>query len=160
MCLVCGEMVCSQSYCCQTELEGVTSGAATAHARTCGAGTGMFLRFYRPISVHYCSQWVYLFNRVRDCQIVLLAGRNRGCFYQPPYLDAYGETDQLLRYLMKYFFEYLPLFSYYRRGNPLHLCQERYDKLHRLWIAHGIQEEVAHCLEANANLMNFEWSHM
>ena len=44
MCLVCGMMLCSQSYCCQTELETLTVGAATAHAHTCGAGTGMFLR--------------------------------------------------------------------------------------------------------------------
>lgn len=45
MCLVCGTVVCSQSYCCQTDIEdGVTIGAATAHANTCGAGTGIFLR--------------------------------------------------------------------------------------------------------------------
>ena len=45
MCLVCGAMLCSQSYCCQTELAGVGAvGAATAHANTHGAGTGVFLR--------------------------------------------------------------------------------------------------------------------
>ena len=44
MCLVCGKMLCSQSYCCQTELNGQSVGAATAHAHFCGAGTGVFLR--------------------------------------------------------------------------------------------------------------------
>jgi len=45
MCLVCGEVVCSQSYCCQTEVDSVMVGAATAHASVCGAGTGIFLRY-------------------------------------------------------------------------------------------------------------------
>lgn len=45
MCLVCGKMLCSQSYCCQTEFEGVTVGAATEHAYKCGAGAGIFLRY-------------------------------------------------------------------------------------------------------------------
>ena len=81
MCLVCGMMLCSQSYCCQTEMEdsGVTVGAATAHAHVCGAGTGVFLR-------------------VRECQVLLMSGRTKGCFFAPPYLDNYGETDQGLRY--------------------------------------------------------------
>ena len=69
MCLVCGEVICSQSYCCQVTLEdGKNVGACTAHAEICGAGCGIFLR-------------------VRDCKVVLLAGRNKGCFVQPPYVD-------------------------------------------------------------------------
>ncbi len=44
MCLVCGEVVCSQSYCCQAELDGETVGACTAHADSCGARVGIFLR--------------------------------------------------------------------------------------------------------------------
>ena len=35
--------------------------------------------------------------RVRDCQIILLAGKTKGCFVHPPYIDDYGETDQGLR---------------------------------------------------------------
>jgi len=50
MCLVCGEVVCSQSYCCQTDIEGVTVGAATLHASVCGAGTGIFLRYLSSLS--------------------------------------------------------------------------------------------------------------
>lgn len=78
MCLVCGAMLCSQSYCCQPELErNGTVGACTHHAHYCGAGIGMFLR-------------------IRDCEILLL-GIGKGCFVSPPYLDEYGETDQGLR---------------------------------------------------------------
>ena len=38
MCLVCGKVVCSQSFCCQTELDGQSVGACAAHTLTCGAG--------------------------------------------------------------------------------------------------------------------------
>ena len=44
LCLVCGTMLCSQSTCCQSQLEGEDVGACTAHAATCGAGVGVFLR--------------------------------------------------------------------------------------------------------------------
>ncbi|KAL3874810.1 hypothetical protein ACJMK2_037773 [Sinanodonta woodiana] len=124
MCLVCGKMLCSQSYCCQTEFMGVTMGAATEHAYLCGAGSGVFLR-------------------VRECQILLLAGKTRGCFVPPPYLDIYGETDQGLR-----------------RGNPLHLCTEGYRNLQRLWMTHAIPETVAHNLESNAHLLTIDWQHL
>ncbi|KAG7252722.1 hypothetical protein CRUP_011969 [Coryphaenoides rupestris] len=44
LCLVCGVMLCSQSTCCLTFLGGEDVGACTAHATTCGAGVGIFLR--------------------------------------------------------------------------------------------------------------------
>lgn len=78
MCLVCGEMLCSQSYCCQIELNETMVGACTYHASKCGTGVGVFLR-------------------VRDCEIVFLRSPHRGAFMCPPYLDEYGETDQGLR---------------------------------------------------------------
>ena len=59
MCLVCGTMLCSQSYCCQTELEGQMVGACTYHTHFCGAGVGIFLR-------------------IRDCKVLLLAGKSKG----------------------------------------------------------------------------------
>lgn len=79
MCLVCEEMLCSQSYCCQTELsKNMMVGACTYHASKCGAGVGIFLR-------------------VRECEVLFLRSPNRGCFITPPYLDEYGEPDQGLR---------------------------------------------------------------
>ncbi|XP_039257407.2 E3 ubiquitin-protein ligase UBR2-like isoform X1 [Styela clava] len=80
MCLVCGVVLCSQSYCCQQTLPGkdVQVGACTFHTLQCGASTGMFLR-------------------VREAAIVLLHGVYRGCFAPAPYLDRHGETDKGLR---------------------------------------------------------------
>ncbi|XP_072121138.1 E3 ubiquitin-protein ligase UBR2 isoform X2 [Mobula birostris] len=124
LCLVCGGMLCSQSYCCQTELEGEDVGACTAHTYTCGCGVGIFLR-------------------VRESQVLFLAGKTKGCFYPPPYLDDYGETDQGLR-----------------RGNPLHLCKERYRKLQKLWQQHSITEEIGRAQEANQTLVGIDWQHL
>uniref|UniRef100_A0AAR2KYN6 E3 ubiquitin-protein ligase n=1 Tax=Pygocentrus nattereri TaxID=42514 RepID=A0AAR2KYN6_PYGNA len=124
LCLVCGTMLCSQSYCCQTELEGEDVGACTAHTFACGAGVGIFLR-------------------VRESQVLFLAGKTKGCFYAPPYLDDYGETDQGLR-----------------RGNPLHLCRERYRKIQKLWRQHSITEEIGHAQEANQTLVGIDWQHL
>lgn len=118
MCLICGEMLCSQTYCCQTELHKTLVGACTNHTYYCGAGAGIFLR-------------------VRECEILLLASPNRGCFMAPPYLDDYGEADQGLR-----------------RGNPLHLCKDRYRKLQLLWLSHSIQEEIARAIESSQSIID------
>jgi len=123
MCLVCGEVVCSHSYCCQVELDRVSVGACTAHAHSCCAGAGIFLR-------------------VRECKIIMLTGRTRGCFVAAPYLDQYGESDQGLK-----------------RGNPLTLCAERYKKLHRIWLNHGISEEVIRNLESSGVSLA-DWIHL
>uniref|UniRef100_A0A7N6ABE3 E3 ubiquitin-protein ligase n=1 Tax=Anabas testudineus TaxID=64144 RepID=A0A7N6ABE3_ANATE len=124
LCLICGSMLCSQSYCCQTEVDGEDVGACTAHAFTCGAGLGLFLR-------------------VRESQVLFVAGKTKGCFYPPPYLDDYGETDQGLK-----------------RGNPLHLCSERYRKIERLWRQHAIAEVIGHAQEANQTLVAIDWQHL
>ncbi|XP_075902159.1 E3 ubiquitin-protein ligase UBR2 isoform X1 [Nelusetta ayraudi] len=124
LCLVCGSLLCSQSYCCQTEVEGEDVGACTAHTFTCGAGLGLFLR-------------------VRESQVLFVAGKTKGCFYPPPYLDDYGETDQGLK-----------------RGNPLHLCVQRYQKIERLWRQHGIAEVIGHAQEANQTLVAIDWQHL
>ncbi|KAM4624786.1 E3 ubiquitin-protein ligase UBR1 [Polymixia lowei] len=121
LCLFCGTMLCSQSTCCQTQLDGEDVGACTAHAATCGAGVGMFLR-------------------IRECEIILKASKTRGSTYPAPYLDDYGETDPQLG-----------------RGNPLHLCPERYRKLHQLWQQHCILEEIARSLEVVNVMFAFEW---
>lgn len=53
-------------------------GAVVAHALRCGAGAGAFLR-------------------VRECELLLLAAPARGAMQPAPYLDSYGETDQVRR---------------------------------------------------------------
>lgn len=64
MCLICGEIVCAQNYCCQ-RMVGIGKdepiGAANFHARQCGAGMSIFLR-------------------IRDCKIMLLTTEGRGEF--------------------------------------------------------------------------------
>ncbi|XP_068608567.1 E3 ubiquitin-protein ligase UBR1 [Brachionichthys hirsutus] len=121
LCLFCGAMLCSQSSCCLSQLDGEDVGACTAHAAICGAGVGMFLR-------------------IRECEIILMASRTRGSTYPAPYLDDYGETDPRLG-----------------RGNPLHLCPERYKKLNQLWRQHCILEEIARSLEVVNVVFAFEW---
>ncbi|XP_038072010.1 E3 ubiquitin-protein ligase UBR2-like isoform X2 [Patiria miniata] len=124
LCLVCGAVVCSQSYCCQTEIDGETVGACTSHAITCGAGVGLYLR-------------------VRECQLLMMSAKNKGCVHQTPYLDEYGEPDLNLR-----------------RGNPLHLSQEHYNQLHETWLSHSIPSQVAHRLEANNSLLTIDWQNL
>nr|XP_009914047.1 PREDICTED: E3 ubiquitin-protein ligase UBR1-like isoform X2 [Haliaeetus albicilla] len=121
LCLFCGAMLCSQNTCCQELVNGEELGACTSHALQCGAGVCMFLK-------------------IRECRVVLIEGKTRGCLYPAPYLDEYGETDPGLK-----------------RGNPLHLCRERYRKLHLLWQQHCIIEEIARSQETNQIFFGFNW---
>lgn len=86
LCLICGEMLCSQPFCCQKQIFKKRVGCCTAHTHNCCGTSGVFLR-------------------VAECQVLLLhlnmSGEEfqiRGCFVPAPYLDDYGETDQGLRY--------------------------------------------------------------
>jgi len=74
MCLICGKMLCSQSYCCQRVLNGESVGACTYHMSECSGQNGIFLR-------------------VRDCQLVMMSSFARGCNKPAPYVDEFGETD-------------------------------------------------------------------
>lgn len=122
MCLLCGTVLCSQNTCCQEVVNGEELGACTTHALQCGAGICIFLK-------------------IRECRVVLIEGKTRGCIYAAPYLDEYGETDPGLK-----------------RGNPLRLSHERYRKLHLLWQQHCIIEEIAHSLEISQMFFGFNWS--
>uniref|UniRef100_A0A8C2B7C4 E3 ubiquitin-protein ligase n=1 Tax=Cyprinus carpio TaxID=7962 RepID=A0A8C2B7C4_CYPCA len=87
-----------------------------------------------------CGAGVGMFLRVRECEIVLMASKTRGSPYPAPYLDDYGETDPQLG-----------------RGNPLHLCPERYRKLLHMWQQHCVLEEIARSLEVLNVMFPFEW---
>uniref|UniRef100_A0A8C3HHS2 E3 ubiquitin-protein ligase n=1 Tax=Chrysemys picta bellii TaxID=8478 RepID=A0A8C3HHS2_CHRPI len=87
-----------------------------------------------------CGAGVCMFLKIRACRVVLIEGKTRGCLYPAPYLDEYGETDPDLK-----------------RGNPLHLCHERYRKLHLLWQQHCIIEEIARSQETNQIIFGFNW---
>uniref|UniRef100_A0A670I4H8 E3 ubiquitin-protein ligase n=1 Tax=Podarcis muralis TaxID=64176 RepID=A0A670I4H8_PODMU len=88
----------------------------------------------------HCGAGVCIFLKIRDCKVILIGGKTRGSFYPAPYLDEYGETDPNLA-----------------RGNPLHLCHERYRKLHLLWQQHCIIEEIARSQETNQIFFGFNW---
>ena len=64
-----------------------------------------------------------------------------GCYLSPPFIDEFGERDQGLL-----------------RGNPLHLCEASYKDLHRLWLRHGIPEQIAHALEISSSLAATNWA--
>uniref|UniRef100_A0A8C4LYA4 E3 ubiquitin-protein ligase n=1 Tax=Equus asinus asinus TaxID=83772 RepID=A0A8C4LYA4_EQUAS len=121
LCLFCGAILCSQNICCQEIVNGEEVGACIFHALHCGAGVCIFLK-------------------IRECRVVLVEGKARGCAYPAPYLDEYGETDPGLK-----------------RGNPLHLSRERYRKLHLVWQQHCIVEEIARSQETNQMLFGFNW---
>ncbi|KAG8505315.1 E3 ubiquitin-protein ligase UBR1 [Galemys pyrenaicus] len=121
LCLFCGTILCSQNICCQEVVNGEEVGACIFHALHCGAGVCIFLK-------------------IRECRVVLVEGKARGCAYPAPYLDEYGETDPGLK-----------------RGNPLHLSHERYRKLHLVWQQHCIIEEIARSQETNQMLFGFNW---
>lgn len=123
MCLVCGQILCSQSYCCQKQVGKESTGACRYHMLHCSGPMGVFLR-------------------IRDCAIVLMTTRNRGCFRPAPYVDEFGEADQG-----------------FRRGNPLHLNEELYHKLRQLWLQQGIAEEVVNQYEIDHRNMQYDWGH-
>eukprot|EP00111_Clytia_hemisphaerica_P018489 TCONS_00054716-protein len=77
LCLICGEMICSQCYCCVNEkgMPNQSFGASAVHIQQCGQGVGAFLK-------------------IRDCEIYLLYNQRKGVFIAAPYLDSYGEPDR------------------------------------------------------------------
>ncbi|PFH58749.1 hypothetical protein XA68_13287 [Ophiocordyceps unilateralis] len=82
ICLFCGELLCSQSTCCQQPTvisnEPTRIGGAQRHIRKCQRNMGVFL------NIRKCTT-VYLF-------------RQSGSFTTAPYIDKYGETDFQLRH--------------------------------------------------------------
>lgn len=96
-------------------------GSCTYHAYECSAGVGVFLR-------------------IRNCQILLLSGRSKGCYMPAPYIDDHGETDFGLL-----------------RGNPLHLNLQHYEKLQQMWLTHAIPEQISRTLEYSAYASSVNW---
>ncbi|KAF9169045.1 hypothetical protein BGX20_010877 [Mortierella sp. AD010] len=77
LCLCCGIIVCSQSFCCLEGLDSDGRGECNTHALTCTGPVGIFLL-------------------IKKCVILLLHVRN-GCFHPAPFLDEHGEADLGLR---------------------------------------------------------------
>jgi len=141
ICLTCGEIVVRQS--------------ATSPPPTTTSGMifqSILDQNVGPCNNHtqQCCGSIGLYLRVKECSLLLLniihdgrGNKARGALMPAPYLDEYGETDQNLR-----------------RGNPLHLCEERYRTLHRKWLSHGIPELISRNMELNhASIYTHNWSH-
>jgi BMFP domain-containing protein YqiC len=96
-------------------------GSCTYHAHECSGGVGVFLR-------------------IRNCQILLLSGRSKGCYMPAPYIDDHGETDFGLI-----------------RGNPLHLNRQLYERLQNTWMNHAIPEQISRTLEYSSYASNINW---
>uniref|UniRef100_H2ZUK3 E3 ubiquitin-protein ligase n=1 Tax=Latimeria chalumnae TaxID=7897 RepID=H2ZUK3_LATCH len=88
-----------------------------------------------------CGAGIGMFLRVRHIKTAMRLVS--ACFLSTPYRVGHGACIANLR-----------------RGNPLHLCQERYRKLYLLWQQHCIMEEVARIQEVNPTIFDFEWQQL
>ncbi len=77
LCLLCGDIVCLQSFCCQSEDDG-EKGEGNQHMETCGGAVGAYFKI--------------------KSNLVLLLYQGNGTFhFLSPYLDSHGEIDVGLR---------------------------------------------------------------
>ncbi|KAH6595845.1 hypothetical protein BASA50_005572 [Batrachochytrium salamandrivorans] len=74
LCVLCGMILCSQSYCCSDE----DHGECNQHIQECGGSIGIFLL-------------------IKQAMMILLLPNGKGTFMDLPYLDAHGEVDPQLR---------------------------------------------------------------
>lgn len=56
LCLVCGTIVCVQSYCCQTESDGQMVGASTVHSRKLVALNSVIVKVSTRVTENYQKQ--------------------------------------------------------------------------------------------------------
>lgn len=75
ICLFCGEIFCSQAYCC---LLNKSKGGCYQHMSRCGGKIGIFIN-------------------IRKCMVLFTHGPGNGCYAHAPYLDRHGEPDPTLR---------------------------------------------------------------
>ncbi|GAA5894021.1 hypothetical protein JCM6882_007961 [Rhodosporidiobolus microsporus] len=87
LCLLCGEIVCAQSFCCMVGEEEAANGECNEHMWTCGGSVGIY----------------YLIKR----NAILYLHTDKGAFSTPPYLDSHGEVDIAGRRARSQFPQYL-----------------------------------------------------
>lgn len=96
-------------------------GSCTYHAYECSGGVGVFLR-------------------IRNCQILLLSGKSKGCYMPAPYIDDHGEFD----------FGMI-------RGNPMFLNRRHYEKFQQMWLTHAIPRQISRMLEYSTFASSINW---
>ncbi|ROW18168.1 hypothetical protein VPNG_00112 [Cytospora leucostoma] len=123
ICLLCGDVFCGQSICCQAEDDRTMRrqanrrriGGAQQHMRKCQGNVGLFIN-------------------IRKCATFYLH-RLSGSWSNAPYMDKYGEADMGLRH-----------------SRQLFLSQKRYDSMLRaLWLGHGVPSFISRKLESDIN---------
>lgn len=93
VCLFCGEIFCSQAFCC---LEG-GKGGCNQHLQKWVSKTIIgTLEGILTAIIYRCGKDVGLFINIRKC-FVLYLHNGHGSFTSAPYLDKHGETDWGLR---------------------------------------------------------------
>lgn len=128
MCLICGELLCSNCYRCMVPAEDSNEaiGNFTNHVRECGGSVGMGL-------------WIL------ECYMVLMNAMDledvRGCILPAPYLDEYGESDIGLR-----------------SGNPLKLNSDLWKEFQQYWYQHTIIEKITSTNDQERKFVVFSWS--
>lgn len=150
LCLVCGAILCSQSYCCQKDLFALSgnigsassSGIQLTHSSSNNRSSTNNQSLVGSCTYHAyeCCAGVGIFLRIRDCKILLISGKSKGCYMPAPYVDEYGETDFGLQ-----------------RGNPLNLSEEEYKRLQLMWLQHSIPEQISRTLEHSSYASSINW---
>ena len=102
-------------------LDGRRVGGCTSHCRKCGADAGIFLN-------------------LRDCQITILVDAKRGAYLSAPYVDEYGEHDDMLK-----------------RGNPLKLDSQKYADLKKMWTNNEIHDKISRSFDQDLLIISADW---
>lgn len=135
ICLLCGEMVCFQSFCCMDNAE-----AEAMHGE---CNTHMWrLASFKPCITYECQLILFvrcggssgMYFLTGRCTVLYLHTNDAGAFASPPYLDAYGEVD-----------------LGHKRHRPQFLSSARYEELRMQWLNQSIPTIVARKLEASVD---------
>jgi len=101
LCLLCGENLCAQSFCCMVGENNAMHGECNEHMWTCVA---LFLSFFLPspspqigsltrVSLaRSCGGSIGIYYLVKS-NVILYLHADKGAFSTPPYLDSHGEVD-------------------------------------------------------------------
>ena len=134
LCLFCGEIFCSQTFCCTKN----NRGGCNNHLEKCSSPIGIFL-FIRKCHV-------VLLHVGKEKRMTERGGKtistSHGSFFAAPYLTKHGETDSGLR-----------------SKQQLILNQKRYDKLIRdvwLMVNGSVWSQIARKLEGEVNAGGWE----
>jgi E3 ubiquitin-protein ligase UBR1 len=123
LCLFCGDLICLHSPCCTEVVDDFNSLSETVQV---SKGKRLFFKSLKHMRKCSGQGVFFLF---KEC-VVLLARKVDGAyvnggFFNSVYLDKYGEED-----------------VGFKRGKPLFLEPGRYEELRKMWLQHGLDDNV------------------